>query len=158
MLRHHAHRRDSSLQKLSRANRWLLAGSVALTALLTEVAAQAFPGKASASSTAPRAGAAKAPRHPSSQHSVDRSPSKSLTPPAKAPEASEPTSEAAREPSEQASREPAHEATHEAAPETHEPSSSASESAPAAPQASPEPQESKPAPEESSAPVVSGGS
>ena len=37
--------RDSALRRLSRTNRWLIAASVALTAVLAEVAAQAFPGK-----------------------------------------------------------------------------------------------------------------
>lgn len=37
--------RDWALRRLSRANRWLIAASVALTAVLAEVAAQAFPGK-----------------------------------------------------------------------------------------------------------------
>ena len=37
--------RDGALRRLSRTNRWLIAASVALTAVLAEVAAQAFPGK-----------------------------------------------------------------------------------------------------------------
>ena len=37
--------RDWALRRLSRTNRWLIAASVALTAVLAEVAAQAFPGK-----------------------------------------------------------------------------------------------------------------
>ena len=45
-MRHHAtNTRDAALRKLARINRWLIAGSVALTAVLSEVAAQAFPGK-----------------------------------------------------------------------------------------------------------------
>jgi hypothetical protein len=110
MVRHHAHRRDSSLQTLSRANRWLIAGSVALTGLLTEVAAQAFPGKASASSTTRRAAAGKAHAHHKRHHSSYHSPAKSLTPPAKAPEASE-SAPAAPEP------EPEPEVSAPAAPE-----------------------------------------
>jgi hypothetical protein len=58
MRKHSAHARDAALRRLARANRWLIAGSVALTAVLTEVAAQAFPGKtlhgASASGTSSR--------------------------------------------------------------------------------------------------------
>ena len=42
--------RDSALRRLSRTNRWLIAASVALTAVLAEVAAQAFPGKTIAAS------------------------------------------------------------------------------------------------------------
>ena len=37
--------RDAALLKLGRVNRWLIAGSVLLTGALSEVAAQAFPGK-----------------------------------------------------------------------------------------------------------------
>ncbi len=37
--------RDAALRRLARANRWLLAGSAALTGVLTAVAASAFPGK-----------------------------------------------------------------------------------------------------------------
>ena len=47
---HSTHTRDSSLRKLSVLNRWLIAGSVTLTGVLTDVAAHAFPGK---KSTAP---------------------------------------------------------------------------------------------------------
>ena len=42
--------RDWALRRLSRTNRWLIAASVALTAVLAEVAAQAFPGKTIAAS------------------------------------------------------------------------------------------------------------
>src|SRR5690349_3919090 len=45
MSRHTTHTRDAALRRLSHANRWLIAGSVALTGVLTEVAANAFPGK-----------------------------------------------------------------------------------------------------------------
>ena len=44
MRRHATHARDSSLRRLSRVNRWLLAGSLTLTGVLTEVVAHAFPG------------------------------------------------------------------------------------------------------------------
>ena len=37
--------RDAALRRLTRVNRWLIAASVTLTGVLTEVAAQAFPGK-----------------------------------------------------------------------------------------------------------------
>jgi hypothetical protein len=37
--------RDAAMRRLSRANRWLIAGSVALTGVLADVAANAFPGK-----------------------------------------------------------------------------------------------------------------
>src|SRR5437016_13920817 len=45
MRQHSTQTRDAGLRRLARANRWLIAGSVALTGVLTEVAAQAFPGK-----------------------------------------------------------------------------------------------------------------
>lgn len=45
MRQHSGHARDAALRRLSRVNRWLIAGSVALTGVLTEVAAQAFPGR-----------------------------------------------------------------------------------------------------------------
>lgn len=37
--------RDAALRRVSHANRWLIAGSVALTGVLADVAANAFPGK-----------------------------------------------------------------------------------------------------------------
>jgi len=90
---HHSHTRDSSLRRLALANRWLIAGSVALTGVLTEVAAQAFPGKAKASSTTSSTQKAKTTTHHSSGSHT--STAKALTAPSKAPEAtSEPSSSA----------------------------------------------------------------
>jgi hypothetical protein len=40
-----SHTRDAALRRISHANRWLIAGSVALTGLLADVAANAFPGR-----------------------------------------------------------------------------------------------------------------
>jgi len=37
--------RDAALARMRRANRWLIAGAVAVTGVLTDVAAQAFPGR-----------------------------------------------------------------------------------------------------------------
>ena len=42
---HTSRSRDAALRRLSRANRWLIAGSATLTGVLTAVAASAFPGK-----------------------------------------------------------------------------------------------------------------
>ena len=42
---HSTHTRDSSLRKLSVINRWMIAASVTLTGVLTDVAANAFPSK-----------------------------------------------------------------------------------------------------------------
>ncbi|HUN79238.1 MAG TPA: hypothetical protein VMU32_09975 [Solirubrobacteraceae bacterium] len=43
--RHTTRTRDAALRRLSQANRWLLAGSAALTAAFTAAAATAFPGR-----------------------------------------------------------------------------------------------------------------
>ena len=111
MRRHATHERDSSLRRLSRVNRWLLAGSLTLTGVLTEVVAHAFPGSAHASSSGT---AAKATRHKRSSHSSSHgsTSTNTLKPPAQAPEASESSSEGSSE----APTEPAPEATHESAP------------------------------------------
>src|ERR1700752_3376009 len=91
---HHSHTRDSSLRRLALANRWLIAGSVALTGVLTEVAAQAFPGKAKASSTTSSTHKAKTTTHSSSSQT---STSKALSPPSQAPEAASEASGSAGE-------------------------------------------------------------
>ncbi len=140
---HSQHTRDSSLRRLTRANRWLMAGSVALAGLLTEVTANAFPSKSKASGSAKSHTSGRAPKRRAHAH---KAPAKSLQAPAQAPQASpeapvEPSSEAA--PAQEAAPEPAP----EAAPETR------AEPEPA-PEAAPEPE---PEPE-ASAPVVSGGS
>jgi hypothetical protein len=133
---HTTHTRDAALNRLSRINRWLIAGSVVLTGALSEVAANAFPGKTI------KAGAARKPKgstaHPSTSTSTTTAP---LRPPAQAPE-SAPTQESAPAQESAPSQEPA-------------PSQESSQSAPA--QESPPAQESAPA-QEPSAPVVSGGS
>ncbi len=146
MRRDATHERDSSLRRLSRVNRWLLAGSLTLTGVLTDVVAHAFPGSAHASSSS---SVAKATRHKHVSHtSPHGSPSTStLKPPAEAPEASESSSEGSSE----APIEPAPEATHEAAPAKATPREPEPEPAPE-PEAAPEP-----APQ-AEAPVVSGGS
>lgn len=142
MRRHATHARDSSLRRLNRANRWLLAGSLTLTGVLTEVVAHAFPGSAHASTSGT---AAKATRHKHSSRSSTHGSTSTgkLKPPAQAPETSESSSEGSSE----APTEPAPEATREPAP-AEEPER---EPAPE-PEVAPEP-----APE-AEAPVVSGGS
>ncbi len=50
MRNHTTHTRDAALLRLSRINRWLVAGSIVLTGVLADVAAQAFPGKTKRSS------------------------------------------------------------------------------------------------------------
>jgi hypothetical protein len=133
----HAHARDAALSRLHRVNRWLITGSVALTAVLSEIAASAFPGTSSAKPSAAKRSAGATHRASPSTSSGSSSP---VQPPAEAPRASHesaPTRESA--PTQQAAPEsaPAQESapTQEAAP-THE-------SAPT---------------QESAPPVVSGGS
>lgn len=155
--------RDAALRRLARINRWLIAGSVALTAVLSEVAAQAFPGR----STTAAKSKAKPSAHHASQPAGGASTSPgSLQPPAHAPSAgaevqpeSPSGSQAATPPETSHESAPAQEAAPapEAAPaeQTHESAPAPHESAPA-----PEPapaHESAPA-QEPSAPVVSGGS
>ena len=82
--KHSSHTRDAALRRLTSANRWLIAGSVALTGILAEVAAQAFPGKKLAS-----ASAAATKRKASAPRTGERSPqSQEFHPPEAAPEAS----------------------------------------------------------------------
>jgi outer membrane biosynthesis protein TonB len=154
--------RDAALRRLSRANRWLVAGSVALTGVFAEVAASAFPGK-----TVKTTGAGGSSK-PAKSH-VSKAAAKPIQPPAQAPKArttpdpsappESPTQESA--PSQESA--PAQESapSQESAPAQE--SVPAKESAPAEQSApvqetAPAPsQESAPA-QESSAPVVSGGS
>lgn len=151
-MRHHAtNTRDAALRKLARINRWMIAGSVALTGVLSEVAAQAFPGKAkaSSSSTAAKHGATR------SSHAAPERPTP-LAPPSTAPGT---TTEAAPETVQEAPRSaeaPAESApAPESAQEPSAPQESAPESAPApAPESAPAPE---PAPQQE-APVISGGS
>lgn len=143
---HTTRSRDAALRRLGRANRWLLAGSVVLTGVLTDVAANAFPGHKLASRTKPAKAAAGHKKH------------KPLARPSQAPTttthaAPAPTQTESAPSAESAPSEPAPET--QPAPETH----AAPETTPAPVEApAPETHESAPAPEESSAPVVSGGS
>ncbi|MGH2831371.1 MAG: hypothetical protein ACRDK2_01230 [Solirubrobacteraceae bacterium] len=61
--------RDAAVRLVSRMNRWLLAGSVALTGMFWEVAAHAFPGK-TANTTATRSGASSSRHHQSTTTSA----------------------------------------------------------------------------------------
>ena len=51
MRNHTTHTRDAALRRLSHINRWLVAGSIILTGVLADAAANAFPGKTKASSS-----------------------------------------------------------------------------------------------------------
>jgi hypothetical protein len=133
-----SHGRDAALRRLSHANRWLIAGSIALTGALTEVAANAFPGKTlrkgtSGSRTPARSGAS----------SSTRTAPESLQPPASPPEDGSPESDGGSSGGEgdSAQTPPASEAQPEAAP-----SGEAQQSQQQAPT------------QESAPPVVSGGS
>jgi hypothetical protein len=145
---HTTHARDSSLRRLSRINRWMIAASVALTGLFTEAAALAFPGK---STSKPASAGKRAHAHHS--HRAHSSTSRSTTaphvlhPPESAPRATvESSAPAEAERSEAPAEEPAPERTPAEEPAAPEPEI-AHESAP------------EPAPErESAPPVVSGGS
>jgi hypothetical protein len=134
--------RDAALLKLSRVNRWVIAGSVALTALLSEVAAQAFPGKTVNASAAAKTGQAQTRASKSSGGSSTTSPG-ALQPPAQAPQAAPESA-----PQESA---PAQEPTESAPAQEPRESAPAQESTPAQPA-----QEA--APSQESAPTVSGGS
>jgi hypothetical protein len=141
--------RDAALRRLRRANRWLIAGSVALSALLTDVAAQAFPGRTISRSAHPSSTAQTRhrPASPARAHADHRSRThhavpRALKPPAQAPAPTTATSESA----------PASPAPAPAPAPTSPP---ASTPAPA-PAPSPAPAAAAPAP--APAPVVSGGS
>lgn len=152
----HSNARDTALRRLGRANRWMIAGSVALTAVFSEVAASAFPGRKTAgaghartgSKSSGSAGALKAPSEaPKSSTTPEVSPSQEAPP---AQESSAPKESSEPSPSQEAA--PSREAapTQESAPPAEE-TAPVKESAP-----TPEP---APAPvQESAPPVVSGGS
>jgi type IV secretory pathway VirB10-like protein len=99
MRSHDTHTRDSSLRRLSVINRWLIAASVTLTGVLTDVAAHAFPGKKSTPSTAKR-GAQRAKHRPTKARTS--TPAAKPQPPAQAPEA-RPESPAVEEPAPESS-------------------------------------------------------
>ncbi|HEV7527432.1 MAG TPA: hypothetical protein VGO29_00895 [Solirubrobacteraceae bacterium] len=143
---HSTHSRDSSLRRLSVVNRWLIAASVTLTGVLTDVAAHAFPSKKSSGSTS-KTGGSPAPKHSRAKAHAAK-PSHKLQPPAEAPKAAPQAPPAAQQAAPKAA--PAEEPppAREAAPERQP-----------APEPAPEPAPAQEAPrEEPSAPVVSGGS
>jgi len=142
---HTSNTRDSALRRLGLANRWLIAGTAILTGVLTDVAANAFPGHAKAGT----------PSRRSKGH--EASTATRPQPPAQPPrttstqEAAPPASSETAPPAEsQASPEPTVQAPREAAPEAHTEAPPAEAPAPASRAAAPE--------REPSEPVVSGGS
>ena len=155
--------RDAALRKLARINRWLIAGSVALTAALSEAAAQAFPGKSTTAAKTKGKLSSTASQHHASQPSGGASTSRagSLQPPAQAPSAS---GEAQHEPSSGSQSEPAPATPSESAPaqepapaQEAAPQESTHEPAPAPRESAPSQESQAPAPAQE-APVVSGGS
>ena len=150
--------RDAALRRMRRANRWLIAGTVVATGLLTDVAAQAFPGRTITRSTdppsavrtrRPRAHSARQRHRPGTHHAAHHA----LRPPAQVPaartQAQTPTVAAAA---------PAPAPTTTAAPAPAPPTTAAPTPARApAPTAAAAPVPSTPAPS-APAPVVSGGS
>lgn len=145
---HTTHTRDAALRDLHRINRWMIAASVVLTGVLSDVAANAFPGKSAKHASASPPKTAKKKHASKTSTGVLRAPAQ---PPAHAesePAQESPPSEPAQE---SAPSEPAQEAapSQEAAPEQ--------EAAPVQ-EAAPEPEPSREAPAEAEAPVVSGGS
>ena len=148
MRRHSADTRNAALTQLSRVNRWLLAGSVLLTGVFAEIAANAFPGKTRSSGAHSARGG--------TGHTTSTS-TGALKPPAKAPQpAPEHESGAAGE---AGASSPSPEGNAPSG-ESAAPQSQAAPEAPAPAESQP-PQESTPSPEpapEASGPVVSGGS
>jgi hypothetical protein len=162
---HTTHTRDAALRELHRINRWMIAASVVLTGVLTDVAANAFPGR-----TVKSVIKAKAPRGHSGHTQAGAAGSASagagaLAPPKQAPGvASESTSSAesaaARESATAQETEAARESVPAQETEPAQESAPAQESSPAQQAAAEPAQESAPVrePAQESAPVVSGGS
>jgi outer membrane biosynthesis protein TonB len=140
---HTVRSRDAALRRLSHLNRWLIAASAVLTGVLTDVAANAFPGHTRHAAATRRSSAARR------RHHVAHKP---LAPPAQAPQ---PRSASTPEPSAPAEAQKPAEETQPAPEQTPTPSSE--------PDAPAESREAAPAPEEAPAPepvepVVSGAS
>lgn len=145
--------RDAALHRLSRVNRWLIAGSVALTGVFAEVAAHAFPGRTLASTAGgARKGSAKAGTSTTPVRPPSQAPSQESTP---TPQAPTPTPE----PSPSQEGAPSQEsAPSQEAPPSQE-SAPTQESSPSQPSAPAQETAPTPAPtQESAPPVVSGGS
>ena len=141
-----SHSRDAALHRLSRCNRWLLAGSVTLTGAFTAIAAQAFPGKTHTRASTPAKGSGTSPKTTRAVHKS--SPTKALAAPAQAPEAQTTPTEQTTTPT----------APTETPQTTEAPTSSESPSESSSAPESGSSSESSSALESSSAPVVSGGS
>lgn len=153
--------RDAALRRLSRANRWLVAGTVALTGVFAEVAASAFPGK-----TAKTTGASESKKADTGRTS--KAEAKPIQPPAQAPKRSAAPERTTTPESQSGESAPAQETTpsQESSAQESPPaqkstpsqeSAPVEQSAPTEESAPAHTQESAPV-QESSPPVVSGGS
>jgi hypothetical protein len=129
-----SHTRDAALRRLSRANRWLIAGSVALTGVFAEVAANAFPGKTVHKGSSGARSSSKATSAPSTTTTTPGPVQPPASPPESAPQSGSEETGSAQAP-QQSEAQP----SREAAPSGE----AAQQQAPA---------------QESSGPVVSGGS
>ena len=165
---HTTHTRDAALRELHRINRWMIAASVVLTGVLTDVAANAFPGRTVKSVTKTKAtgghsgdtkGALPAAYPPVREHW--HRPNRLRVPPANRHPLRNPRllgnphlrrkRQAARETVPAQESEPARASpAQESAPTQEAAAEPAQESAPV--------QEAAPEPAQESAPVVSGGS
>lgn len=155
MPKHSTNLRDAALRRLGRLNRWLIAGSVALTAVFADIAANAFPGKTLKTTGASKG---KAPNGSAAKTST-QAVKPPVHPPTATPEGgAEPPSSSESTPSQQSTpaQEPA--PSRESAPPPAE--SAPQESAPPPAESTPS-QETAPTPapaEQQAPPVVSGGS
>ena len=117
---HTTHTRDAALRQLSHINRWLIAGSVLLTGVLTEAAANAFPGRRSSAAQppAPRLRARPTRTAPVTPAGGTTSGSSTapLQPPAQAPQGAGESAQA-QEPAPEQESQATHETTPEPAPE-----------------------------------------
>jgi outer membrane biosynthesis protein TonB len=132
--------RDAALRRLRRTNRWLIAGSVALTGVLSDVAANAFSGKTIKASSTKHAGG----RSTGASSSTQTQP---LAPPAQPPQGTTSKAPPPQEPSQAA---PSQESPQQPAPESQQPAPESQGPAPEAQQPAP--------PREAAPPAVSGGS
>jgi outer membrane biosynthesis protein TonB len=154
-LRHSSSGRDAALQRLRWINRSIIAGSVALTAIFADTAANTFAG-GTTHAKATRVG--EASTGAKAAHTTTTS--KPLTPPGESPQQAQ-TPEHEPEPEATPTQEPAPQSS-ESAPQSSEsaPNSEAApaESTPPPAESTPAPAESTPAPAQEEAPVVSGAS
>ena len=85
---HTASARDAALQRLRRTNRWMIAGSVAVAGVLSDVAANAFSGKTIKASSSPKHARSARGSSPARRSTTRTQP---LSPPAEAPRGSSTT-------------------------------------------------------------------